>query len=61
MPQLDTVFTRARQLSLSAIRSLANTHSDAASSFAPAALDMLTFQTPQRSTHAPIRQPGTRA
>ncbi|OLU24427.1 hypothetical protein BVH03_20200 [Pseudomonas sp. PA15(2017)] len=61
MPPLDTVFTRARQISLSAIRTLANTHSDAASSFAPTALDMLTFQTLPRPIHAPIRQPGTRA
>ncbi|OLU12164.1 MULTISPECIES: hypothetical protein [unclassified Pseudomonas] len=60
MPQLDTVFTRARQISLSAIRSLANTHSDAASSLAPTALDMLTFQTPAHPTHAPIRQAGIR-
>ncbi len=61
MPQLDTVFTRARQISLSAIRSLANTHSDAASSFAPAALDMLVLQTPPHASHAPVRQPRTRA
>ncbi|MDD1510492.1 hypothetical protein [Pseudomonas sp. CNPSo 3701] len=59
MPQLDTVFTRARQICLSALRSLASAPSDDASSFAPAALDMLMLHNP-RLTHAVNSQPGAR-
>ncbi|AEF22579.1 MULTISPECIES: hypothetical protein [Pseudomonas] len=60
MPQLDTVFTRARQISLRALRSLATAASDDASSFAPAALDLLMLPNAPRPTRASTRQPGVR-
>lgn len=61
MPQLDTVFTRARQISLSALRALAITHSDNASSFAPATIDLLMVPTSPGPTRAQDRQSGARA
>lgn len=56
MSQLNTVFAHAQQITLRAIRTLANSHCEDWSSLSPAAISLLMPVTPWQA--APERQPS---